>query len=52
MAEKESNAQNDGPESGILAVVDRTREEITWVRSAYKFAVSLIAAVIAVGLYF
>ncbi len=39
-------------ESPLLAVVDRAREEIAWVRSAYKFAVSIIAILIAIGFYF
>jgi len=45
-------SQAEIPESPVLAVVDRAREEIAWVRSAYKFAVSIIAVLIAVGLYF
>lgn len=50
MPETENDPQS--PEKQILTIVDRAREEITWVRSAYKFAVSIIAILIAIGLYF
>jgi hypothetical protein len=44
--------QTNMPESEILKVIGWAREEITWVRSAYKYAVSIIAVIIVVGLYF
>jgi len=53
MPETETKSpQTETSESPVLAVVDRAREEIAWVRSAYKFAVSVIAILIAIGLYF
>ena len=49
---KDKSPSQEQTEAPILAVVDRAREEIAWVRSAYKFAVSIIAILIAIGLYF
>jgi hypothetical protein len=36
----------------LQQIVDRSHQEVTWVRSAYKFAVSIVAIIVAIGLYF
>lgn len=50
MTEKKDSKNELG--DALLKVVDRAHEEISWVRSAYKFVVVIVSALIAVGLYF
>lgn len=52
MPNQQEIGKDQAPSDLILTILDRAHDEITWVRSAYKFAVSFIAVLIAIGLYF
>jgi hypothetical protein len=50
----EETKNNTPPDKNDLfqQIVNFSHEEVTWVRSVYKFAVSTVAVVVIVGLYF
>ncbi len=48
-------ADKEGPtdlSNAIVSLTDHAHKEISWVRSAYKFVVVIIGALIAIGIYF
>jgi hypothetical protein len=52
ITEKQSKSPSSEPSNFYTQIVDHAKSEITWVRSAYKFAASLVAIVVVVGIYF
>lgn len=50
--EKPDSQTTQGHADLVLPIIDRAREEVVWVRSAYKWAVSAVVIVILGGLFF